>query len=70
MAANSKLSDVFAHIDAQRDSFLSRLIDYVRHPSISAHNVGIREVADLLISMLERLGFETHLVSTKALRPL
>ena len=65
MAANSKLSDVFAHIDAQRDNFLSRLIDYVRHPSISAHNVGIREVADLLIGMLDRLDFETHLVATK-----
>ena len=45
MTANSKLSDVLAHIDAQRESFLHRLIDYVRHPSISAHNIGIREVA-------------------------
>lgn len=65
MAATSKLSDVFAHIDAQRDSFLHRLIDYVRHPSISAHNIGIKEVADILIGMLDGLGFETHLVATK-----
>ena len=65
MAADAKLSDVLAHIDAQRDSFLRRLIDYVRHPSISAHNIGIKEVAELLIGMLDGLGFETRLVPTK-----
>lgn len=65
MAANPQLSDVFAHIDAQRENFLGRLIDYVRHPSISAHNIGIREVAGLLTDMLERLGFETRQVATK-----
>jgi len=65
MAANSKLSDVFAHIDTQRESFLHRLIDYVRHPSISAHNIGIKEVADILIDMLGKLGADTRLVPTK-----
>lgn len=64
MAASSKLSDVFAHIDAQRESFLLRLIDYVRHPSISAHNIGIKEVAGLLVDMLSKLGLDTRLVPT------
>jgi acetylornithine deacetylase/succinyl-diaminopimelate desuccinylase-like protein len=64
MAANAKLSDVFTHIDVERESFLRRLMDYVRHPSISAHNIGITEVAGLLIEMLGKLGFETHLVPT------
>ena len=64
MAANSKLSDVFTHIDTQRESFLHRLIDYVRHPSISAHNIGIKEVADILLDMLGKLGFDTRLVPT------
>ncbi|HMK80590.1 MAG TPA: M20/M25/M40 family metallo-hydrolase [Xanthobacteraceae bacterium] len=64
MAANATLSDVFAHIEAQRDDFLKRLIDYVRHPSISAHNLGIREVAELLVAMLRPLGFETQLIPT------
>lgn len=64
MAANSQLSDVFAHIDAQRDNFLRRLVDYVRHPSISAHNIGIREVADLLVATLGELGFETQQIAT------
>jgi acetylornithine deacetylase/succinyl-diaminopimelate desuccinylase-like protein len=65
MAANSNLSDVFAHIDAQRESFLRRLVDYVRHPSISAHNIGIKEVADILIDMLGKLGADARLVPTK-----
>lgn len=65
MAANAKLSDVFTHIDAERESFLRRLIDYVRNPSISAHNIGIKEVADILIDMLGKLGFDTRLVPTK-----
>jgi acetylornithine deacetylase/succinyl-diaminopimelate desuccinylase-like protein len=64
MAAPAPLSDVFNYIDAQRDSFVTRLIDYVRHPSISAHNLGIGEVADLLVDMLRALGFETQRVPT------
>ena len=64
MAANSRLSDVFAHIDTQRESFLHRLVDYVRHPSISAHNIGIKEVADILVDMLGKLGADTRLVPT------
>src|SRR5918995_4256403 len=47
MTTNSKLPAVLAHIDAQRDNFLHRLLDYVRHPSISAHNIGIKEVAGI-----------------------
>jgi acetylornithine deacetylase/succinyl-diaminopimelate desuccinylase-like protein len=62
--ANSELSDVFAHIDTQRESFLQRLVDYVRHPSISAHNIGIKEVADILIDMLGKLGADARLVPT------
>lgn len=64
MSTSAPLSAVFTHIDAQREDFLKRLIDYVRHPSISAHNHGIAEVADLLVGMLGKLGFETHKVVT------
>jgi acetylornithine deacetylase/succinyl-diaminopimelate desuccinylase-like protein len=64
MSANPRLSAVFNHIDTQRDRFLARLIDYVRHPSISAHNVGIQEVAEILVGMLSGLGLDTRLVPT------
>ncbi len=32
----SSLPRVFAHVDAQRDAYLARLVDYLRRPSISA----------------------------------
>jgi len=58
------LADVFAHIDARRQTFIDRLIDYVRHPSISAHGLGIAEVADLLVTMLNGLGLDARAAPT------
>lgn len=59
------LSDVFTYIDAHRQEFLERLIDYVRRPSISAQGVGIGEVADYLATMMNELGLETRIVPTQ-----
>ncbi|WP_316158042.1 MULTISPECIES: M20/M25/M40 family metallo-hydrolase [unclassified Bradyrhizobium] len=58
------LAAVFRHIDAEREHFLTRVMDYVRHPSISAHNVGIAEVAALLVRMLREIGLEAEAVPT------
>ena len=58
------LSDVFAYVDSRQQQFIDRLIDYVRQPSISAHGLGIAEVADFLVSLLSGLGLETELVPT------
>jgi acetylornithine deacetylase/succinyl-diaminopimelate desuccinylase-like protein len=58
------LSDIFAYIDSQRQPFIDRLIDYVRRPSISAHGLGIGEVAEFLVELLNGLGLETKLVPT------
>lgn len=55
---------LFAHIDAQADDFVARVMDYVRHPSISAHDIGIREVAQMLVAHLDGLGFEAELIET------
>ncbi|MGX1350460.1 acetylornithine deacetylase/succinyl-diaminopimelate desuccinylase-like protein [Bradyrhizobium elkanii] len=63
-AGGAELSKVFEHIDANKDRFVSRLLDYLRHPSISAHNIGIGEVAELLLGMLSRLGFEARTFPT------
>lgn len=59
------LKQVFDHIETNSDAFISRLMDYVRHPSISAHDIGIREVADMLVGMLRELGMEAEAVPTK-----
>lgn len=64
MTVDPKLQQVFDHIEANRDSFIERVMDYVRHPSISAHNIGIREVAALLVDHLRGLGMEAEAVAT------
>ncbi len=61
---HSALSAVFAHIDAERDRSVDRLLDYLRHPSISAHNIGIQDVADRLVGMLTGMGLETTAIAT------
>lgn len=58
------LDAVFAHIDANADSFVARLMDYVSNPSISAQNIGIREVSALLVDILKGLGMEAETVPT------
>jgi acetylornithine deacetylase/succinyl-diaminopimelate desuccinylase-like protein len=61
---SARLNAVFDHIDEHRDNFLRRVMDYVRHPSISAHNIGITEVAALLVGMLQQIGLEAETVPT------
>ncbi len=55
---------LFAHVDQRRDEFVRRLMDYVRHPSISAHGIGISEVGDMLVAMLRRLQFDARKIPT------
>ncbi|MEM7029864.1 MAG: M20/M25/M40 family metallo-hydrolase [Chloroflexota bacterium] len=58
------LTDVFSYIDENRQPFLARLLAYLRQPSISAHGIGIAEVAEFLVETLTGLGFETEAIST------
>ena len=58
------LDPVLDHIEAQRADHLARLLDYLRHPSISAQDIGIAEVAAMLVGMLERLGMDAEAVPT------
>jgi acetylornithine deacetylase/succinyl-diaminopimelate desuccinylase-like protein len=60
----SSLPRVFAHVDAQRDAYLARLVDYLRRPSISAHGTGIAEVAGYIAEVLRGLGLETRIIPT------
>ncbi|MGV8856819.1 MAG: M20/M25/M40 family metallo-hydrolase [Devosia sp.] len=61
---SASLTSVFDHIAARDDDYVTRLIDYVRNPSISAHNIGIREVSELLVKMLGNLGMQVEAVQT------
>ena len=62
---DADLQRLFDHVDANRDAFVARVMDYVRHPSISAHNLGIGQVAAMLVDMLKGLGMEAEAVPTK-----
>ena len=57
---DSALAAVFAHIDRDLDRSVGRLLDYLRHPSISAQNIGIRESADRLVGMLAAIGLQAN----------
>ncbi|WP_068299892.1 M20/M25/M40 family metallo-hydrolase [Pararhodobacter sp. CCB-MM2] len=59
------LQPVLDHIGARDDEYVTRLIDYVKNPSISAHNIGIREVSELLVAMLGKMGMAVESVPTK-----
>jgi acetylornithine deacetylase/succinyl-diaminopimelate desuccinylase-like protein len=61
----SDLDRVFAHIEENRENFIERVMDYVRHPSISAQNKGIAEVAAILVDMLNGMGMEAITIPTK-----
>ena len=61
---SQSLNTVFAYIDRNRDAFVDRLLDYVRRPSISAHGVGIGEVAEFLAGYLQQLGMDARLMPT------
>lgn len=63
-APSAALTKVFDHIAENQDGFVQRVMDYVRHPSISAQNIGIREVAALLVGMLDKLGFTAETIPT------
>jgi len=58
------LTPVFEHIARNRQSFIDRLVDYLRHPSISAEGHGMREVAAILLDWLTAMGFEARLMPT------
>lgn len=59
------LEKVFSHIENNEQAFISRLMDYLKMPSISAHGVGIQEVADYLVTYLKDLGLEARAMPTK-----
>ncbi|HEX7120753.1 MAG TPA: M20/M25/M40 family metallo-hydrolase [Gemmatimonadaceae bacterium] len=56
---------IHAHIDANLASHVEQLRRWVRQPSVSAQNLGVRQMADMLRDDLRRLGFrEAELVPT------
>jgi len=61
----NEINQVYAHIDRHHDEFLGRLFQYLRQPSISALGIGIRETAENLVSLFERIGLACELHETE-----
>ena len=56
---------VYAHIDQNLDSHIAEIQRWLRQPSVSAQNIGVRDMAEMLRSDLEAIGFaETAIVET------
>ena len=64
MNTHTSLNDTFSYIDQQRSTHLERLVDYLRHPSISAYGEGIEETALFLQQWLADMGFESQCLPT------
>lgn len=65
VAYDGEHKNIYAHIDQSMDAHTAALQRWMRQPSISAQDVGIDEMAEMLRSDLEAIGFQqTALVPT------
>jgi len=62
--AGPRLDDVFAHVDANRASFVERLAGWVRTPSVSATGQGMPEAADHARDLVAAAGLEATVAGT------
>lgn len=58
------MQDIFAHIDANADTYVSRLQTLCQQPSIAAQGVGMAETAQQVADMVKALGAETQTIAT------
>ena len=60
----SNYKKIDSYIEENLDQSLSELSTYVAQPSISAQNIGLKECAQLVKSMLEKRGFTAEVMAT------
>src|SRR5205814_253335 len=58
------LNDLFFYVDEHAQTFLARLIDYLRRPSISAYGEGIDEVAEYITGVMRQIGLSVRIMPT------
>ncbi len=58
------MQEIFDYINQNAETSIKRLLDYVSQPSISAHGIGIGEVANFLDETLTALGMDVQQVTT------
>ncbi len=58
------MSAVTDYLRSRREESLGQLIEYLRLPSISTLNTGVREAAGHLVGLMERAGVEARILPT------
>ncbi len=64
MSVHYDVDQVLARCEERRERDLAGLIRLLRQPSISAHNIGVTDCAQLVMELLEEAGFEPQLFET------
>jgi len=57
-------TDIFAHIDGNRERYLTELFPLLKQPSISATGQGIQACAELLVRMMQGVGLTAQILPT------
>ncbi len=60
----SDYQQIDSYLEKNLDKNLAELSTYVKQPSISAQNLGLKECAQLVKGMLEKRGFKAEVMST------
>lgn len=64
-STNPDLHNIFTYIGDHSELFLSRLLDYLRRPSISAYGEGIGEVAEYMAGVMSQMGLAVQILPTE-----
>ena len=62
--AEQQLIQVHDYLQTTETESVDRLIEYLKMPSISAHGIGMAEVADVLVDWMNDIGLDTKLMET------
>jgi acetylornithine deacetylase/succinyl-diaminopimelate desuccinylase-like protein len=65
IAPSPALARVHRHIEEQFPAHLARVQTFLRQPSVSAEDWGMRETAQMVKQMIEAAGGQAHLVETR-----
>jgi acetylornithine deacetylase/succinyl-diaminopimelate desuccinylase-like protein len=55
------MQDIYDYIDAHTEEYIRDLQTLVRQPSVSAQNIGLRECAELVLTMMREDELDAHL---------
>ncbi len=65
------MADAFTqYVEQNRDRFIAELQAFCRQPSVAAQNLGMREMADIVVARLNKLGASTRLIPVEGGNPV